>query len=262
MKNKLVVLLLLLSFTGICQEKITAEIINTTIIKADTFIGLDAYNYQYFIANKTFIKIKNLERFEYKNVSLGTITRIDIQNPLKIIIFYQDFNTVIILDNQLNEIQKINFNLHIENINATAVGNALQNNLWVYNSNKQQIGLYNYLKNTFKYISSPKTDAIKFYQTNNNAFFWINKDNYSFSCDIFGKITALGKVPDFDDLQFISNVEIVFKKNNILLYTNVNLGNQKILDIDQKSINNFYFKDQNLAIFTSEEIINYKIKIP
>jgi hypothetical protein len=31
------------------------------------------------------------------------------QNPLNIVLFYENFNVVILLDNQLNETQKINF---------------------------------------------------------------------------------------------------------------------------------------------------------
>jgi hypothetical protein len=37
------------------------------------------------------------------------ITKVDLQNPLKIVLFYESFNSALLLDNQLNEIQKINF---------------------------------------------------------------------------------------------------------------------------------------------------------
>jgi hypothetical protein len=71
---------------------------------------------------------------------LGKITKVDLQNPLKIVLFYESFN-VAPLDNQLNEIQKINFSSNANPIVITATGIASQNQLWVYNSLNQQIGL-------------------------------------------------------------------------------------------------------------------------
>ena len=56
-----------------------------------------------------FYKTKDHQSLEYKNISLGKITKVDLQNPLKIVLFYENFNTAVLLDNQLNETQKINF---------------------------------------------------------------------------------------------------------------------------------------------------------
>lgn len=262
MKKQFSILLFLISFLIFSQNKILVSQINQQNVKADNFVGQDAFGYIYHIKNDVFCKTKDYEIFQYKNVSFGKITRVDIQNPLKIIMFYEDFNTVIILDNQLNEVQKINFNLLPQNIVVSSIGNTIQNNLWVFNANNQQIGLYNYLRNTVKFIANPVTKTIKFYQTNNNTFFWIDNENNAFSCDIFGKIATIGKIEDFDKMQFISNNEIIFKKDNLLYYLNLKVGIKKIIEINQKSIQDFYFKDQNLAIFTNEEITNYKITIP
>ena len=43
-------------------------------------------------------------------MQLGEISSIDAFNALKTTVFYRDFNTVIILDNRLSEIMKIDFN--------------------------------------------------------------------------------------------------------------------------------------------------------
>ena len=47
---------------------------------------------------------------KYSNLQLGPITSANSFNPLKINVFYKAFNTVIILDNRLAEIYKIDFN--------------------------------------------------------------------------------------------------------------------------------------------------------
>jgi hypothetical protein len=61
----------------------------------------------FIIPLKTIFFLKSArETFVYQNFSLGKITKVDLQNPLKIVLFYENFNTVVTLDNQLNEIQK------------------------------------------------------------------------------------------------------------------------------------------------------------
>jgi hypothetical protein len=47
-----------------------------------------------------------------------------------------------------------------------------------------------------------------------------------------------------------------------LYYYDLSHDKSDLLDLNEKSIADFYFKGQNLAIFTTEGITNYKIKIP
>ena len=89
------------------------------------------------------------------------------------VLFYEDFNSVVLLDNQLNKISEINFSQNNIPIVATATGMSTQNQLWIYNTLNQQIGLFDYLKNEYKTVSTPLTENIKFYQTDFNTFYWI-----------------------------------------------------------------------------------------
>jgi hypothetical protein len=61
----------------------------------------------------------------------GKIGSIDVTNPLKILVYYRDFTTIIELDRFLNMINTID--LRIQNIlQAKAVGLAYDNNVWVF----------------------------------------------------------------------------------------------------------------------------------
>lgn len=244
------------------SEKILVAKINSIQIQAEKFVGFDALGSYYFIKNNTFYKYKKTTILEYKNPLLGNLSKVDIQNPLKIVLFYENFNTAIVLDNQLNEVQKINLNENTNPINTTAIGISSQNQLWIYNSFNQQIGLYDYLKNSYKTISLPISENIKDYQSDFNNFYWIDTKNNSFYCDIYGKIIALGKVPDYDNIQFVYSSSILYKKDKTLYYHTLNGDKATLIDLDKKSFENFYYKDQILSIFTGTEIINYKIKIP
>jgi hypothetical protein len=254
------------SFSVFSQnQKINSTPVSTFKLDADDFLGYDSFGYSYQIKSNVFSKIKGNEVFEYKNVSLGTITKVDLQNPLKIVLYYDDFNTVLLLDNQLNKITEINFSQNTTPIVVTAIGMSSQNQLWVFNALNQQIGLFDYLKNEYKTVSTPLTETMKYYQTDFNTFYWIDKKNNWFSCDIFGKTTALGKVQDFDEIEIINLNQYIFSKANFLYFTDRNYTNPdraSEIGILQKTFDKFCYKDQILSIFTAKEITNYKIVTP
>jgi hypothetical protein len=263
MKKDLLLYCLLLNFAVFAQNKTR----NITVIKSVSFvsdkvIGQDQFGFSYFITNDVFHKMNDSNAFEYKNISLGKITAVDIKNPLRILLFYESYNTVVLLDNQLNEAQKINFSEFNGNLLVSKTGIASQNQLWTYNSLDQQIGLFDYLKNEYKSISTPLPGKIKKHQPNYNSFEWIDENNSWYSCDLFGKIITKGKVPDFDKIVMTNDNQIIYSKDNLLYYSDQTKNEVIPIKILEKSFINFDYKDQILSIFTSEGIINYKITIP
>jgi hypothetical protein len=247
------------------NQKLNATSVSHFKLDADEFIGFDSFGFSYQIKNNVFSKAKGNEIFEYKNVSLGNITKVDILNPLKIVLFYEDFNTVVLLDNQLNKMTEINFSQNNIPIVVPAIGMSTQNQLWIFNTLNQQIGLFDYLKNEYKTVSTPLTETIKYYQTDFNTFYWIDKKNNWFSCDIFGKTTALGKIPDFDDFEIINHHQYIFSKANLLYFKDISDTNSNTvyeIEVLEKTFDKFCYKDQILSIFTTKEITNYKIVTP
>lgn len=244
------------------NQTLTSLKINSINFEGDAFLGYDPFGYFYTIENNVFSKIGAADAFEYKNISLGKITKVDLQNPLKIVLFYENFNTVVILDNQLNETQKINFSDSIIPMVVTAIGIASQNQLWIYNSMNQQLGLYEYLKNEYKIIAVPFTETIKYYVSDFNNFYWIDIKNNWYVCDIFGKITSKGILPDFDSIEIINENQFIYSKNEILILQDLEKDKKSEIKILEKTFTKFYYRDQILSIFTSAGITNYKIIIP
>jgi hypothetical protein len=235
---------------------------DTIAFHADDYIGFDSFRAQYYIKNNVFIKKTETQIWQYKNLSFGKISNVDIQNPLNIVLFYEDFNTVILLDNQLNETQRINFSESPIPILATATGLAFGNRLWIYNNLSQQIGLFDFLKSEYKIITTPFNGAIVYYSSDYNTFQWIDEEQNWYECSIFGKVRLLGKVPEFDAVQVISNSDLIFRKGNALFNYTLNGNKTTLIEFDKKTFEKFYYKDQILSIFTVEGITNYKITIP
>ncbi|MEO5776844.1 MAG: hypothetical protein ABIQ27_08060 [Flavobacterium sp.] len=263
MKNAVYFFLLFCSTISFCQnQKLKTTALDTKELENKTYIGFDGLGNNYYIKDNVFIKEKDAQKWEYKNVALGKITSVDYVNPLKIVIFYEDFNTIITLDNQLNEIQKLNL-FDIDNtIFASKVGLASQNQFWIYNALTQQIMLFDYLKNTFKNIGNPIQESIKYTQSDFNNFYWIDEINNWYSIDIFGKVTLLANIPPFEKIQIIDNEKLLFSRDNILYSLNNQTKVIHEIEIVENSFQNYYYKDQILAIFTNQQIKNYKIKLP
>ena len=172
MKNVIYLFLLMCCSISFCQnQKLRTTALNTKELENNTFIGFDGLGNNYYINNNVFSKQNENQIWEYKNVALGRITSVDYVNPLKIVLFYGDFNSIIILDNQLNEIQKLNL-FDIDNtILASKIGMASQNQFWIYNALTQQIMLFDYVNYTSKNIGNPIQENIKYTQSDFNNFY-------------------------------------------------------------------------------------------
>ena len=247
----------------LAQEKsLKATFLSNQKIDADDFVGIDGLNNIFYIKDNTLFKNNKTESWQYGNTFLGKITHVDIQNPLKPVLFYENFNTIILLDNQLNETQKINFAENTTPLLVSAMGIASQNRLWIYDSISQQIGLFDYLKNTFDPIAPSFQGNFKYYNSDFNTFQWIDDKLNWYSCDIFGKITALGRVSDFNQIQPIEKQFVIFSKDGKLNLQDLKHNSFYTIENIEKSFKKFYYKDQILSIFTNQGISNYKISIP
>ena len=171
----------LLSFS---QENIQ----KTDTLKAD-FLGAS-----YSIIDKTtFIKNKGETKNRYRNFSLGKITTFDILNPFEIVLFYVDFNTVVVLDNHLNEIQVIPFSDTILFANKSVA-----NKLWLFNSDRQKLQLFDYKSKTETLSSQALTDF----------------EPLKMESD-FNSIKLIGKNRTLIFYQYLSLVDtIIHQKNN------------------------------------------------
>ncbi|WP_016990474.1 hypothetical protein [Flavobacterium sp. ACAM 123] len=263
MKKIILLITLVSALSAVSQNTEFKTIaINTVSVIADDFIGYDQFEFYYYVKDNVLYKIKGTSSLEYKNPALGKITKVDIQNPLNIVVFYENFNMVILLDNQLNETQRINFLENTIPMAVSATGIASQNQLWIYNSLNQQIGLFDYIIEEYKPISTPFPENIKHYQTNFNTFNWVDQKSNWYSCDVFGVITTRGKIPGFDTIEIINNSQFIYSSNKKLFFEDLEKKQKYEIEISEKTFQKFCYKDQILSIFTSKGIINYKITTP
>jgi hypothetical protein len=226
------------------------------------FVGKDNFGNFYSIYENEFKKITPSQVFFYKNVSLGKIYQVDLQNPLQIVLFYKQFTTAVLVDNQLNETTLINFSELQEPLNPEAVSLASQNRLWIYDMLSQKLGLFDIQKNTFQALTPSFKESLQFYQSDYNYFYWLDTKQNLYVSNLFGKVNFLGQIPESKQLQIVSPKQVLMKIDNELFLYNLENSSMSPITLNEKSFNSFSFKDQILSIFTENEIKQYKITLP
>lgn len=229
-------------------------------INADFYFGKDNLGFNYSSKNNTIFKSNSHVANQYTNIILGNIANVCITNPLQIIVLYENFNTFIVLDNQLNEIQKIDcFQLNSP-IKIEAIGLASKNKIWFFDSLSQQIGLFDLKSNTFQFISTPLQNKIKIYQSDYNHFYWLDSQNNFYKINIYGKIEKLSNDVNLNVFQIIDNNSMIYNINSdIFLFDFSKNESKKIISLE-KSFENFFYSKNILTIFTRNQIINYKLE--
>jgi hypothetical protein len=238
------------------------RLLNKVGFSADLFVGADKFDYLYFIKNNVLYKQKNGVSLEYKNLALGQITKVDLLNPLKVIVFYERFNTAVTLDNQLNETLKIDFSQIKTPIVVSKIGIAAQNQLWVFDLNSQQIFLYDTSKGTLKSVGLPISEVVLFYNSDFNWFEWLDENKNWYECSIFGTVRKLDYTFDFDEILFSDTEFIFYKKEEKIRMYNRNTKAINTLENSDKTFASLTYKNQILSIFTNQGISNYKITTP
>ena len=79
----------------------------------------------------------------YSNLKLGRITRVDVTNPLKLLLYYKDFQQLVFLDNQLsvNSDQVSLENLGYEQTELACAG--ANNSFWIYDRQNNELLRFN-----------------------------------------------------------------------------------------------------------------------
>ncbi len=75
--------------------------------------------------------LKN-QSYSFFDSSLGTPSLVDVMNPFEIIVYYQDYARIILLDRTLSELQRIDLNIYDDLQQAGAVAHGLRNDIWIF----------------------------------------------------------------------------------------------------------------------------------
>lgn len=229
-------------------------------VVANEIWGIDKFETLYASTDDhTFLKISRDTTITYANFQLGKIETVNTFNPLKINLFYRDFNTAIILDNRLAEIQRIDFNTLQPYRNVTFISTGSDNNLWLYNQDLQVLELYDYRFNSTRIKTVPISDVILDMKSDYNYCYLLTEDHL-YIYTYFGNLET--KLPNN------GYEKMAFSESNLVLKGDANYyyydrQNKTIIPIEGNYllINQFLVTNQTLYLYRDHFLYRYQLKI-
>tara|TARA_R100001369_G_scaffold36784_1_gene62198 strand:- start:93 stop:875 length:783 start_codon:yes stop_codon:yes gene_type:complete len=257
--QKLFYILFLFGITCIAQQKVKASLKDSMPLKAKSILGVDTFGTLYYTTkNNTFHKKAKDTTITYTNFQLGEITSANTFNSLKINLFYQDFNTVIILDNRLAEIFKVDFNTTQPYINVSFVSTGFDSTLWIFNQDFQQLELFDYKTNKLRLKAVPVQSDVLDLKSDYNNCYMLTK-NYLYIYNYFGSLIAKHKNDGYESLAF-SEAHLILKKTDQLYILQKNKTEIQSIEHPNLLINQFLVTNETLYIYDDEILRQYQLK--
>lgn len=239
------------------QNSINVKLIEKIKPLEDNLVQIDNFNNVYFVGENTLVKQTNNSEFIYNNKQLGSISLVDVFNPLKINLFYRDFNTVIVLDNRLSELEKINFNIKTPFRNISHIASGNDNTIWCFNQNTQELELFDYRTNTTRAKTFPINENVVSITSNYNTC-WLLTEKHLYVYNYFGSIIKKMKNDGYTSLNE-SNGNIILKKDNSLFYLKSNTGDIIPIKLPNLLIKRFFVTNETLYIYDDEYLHKYQL---
>lgn len=250
---------LLVSYSIVSQERIETIFIKDSDFKDEKLIAIDNFETIYFSNKNTLHKKDATKTITYNNLQLGYLESTNTFNPLKINLFYKDFNSVIILDNRLSEIFKIDFNTISEYKNVSHISTGHDNTIWIFNQDTQQLELFDYKLNTTRAQTLPVQTNVLDLKSNYNTC-WLLTEKHLYVYNYFGSLLQKTMNDGFTSLAQSDN-NIILKKDNSLFYLKKNSETPIPIATPNLLIKQFFVTNETLYIYNNESIYKYKIKI-
>jgi hypothetical protein len=239
------------------QGEMNLSTISQTPLKAEQFVGTDNFGHLYYIKNRTLFKQSTTETVEFKDFQLGAIGSVDLLNPLRITIFYPQYQTAVILDNRLNEIRRISFVMEPPFLNVVNASTGNDNRLWTFNENSQQLELYNYRDKINYTLSRPIAENYVTHQSNFN-FCYVLTDKNLRVYNVYGSL--IHSIPGQGIQKMsLSNDKILVLRNNSLFLLTETLSVETGIKTPELIIKDLYLSDDFLYIYDGEIIHKMKL---
>jgi len=232
--------------------------LKSTEIDADQVVGIDKFDNIYYIHENTIFKqTPENKTIAFQDVLLGEVEKVDILNPNKISVFYKMANTVVILDNRMTEILRIDFNTTSPFRNVGFSGTSKDQTLWIYNMDTNQLELYDYRQNKSVFQTLPINEAILELKNNFN-FCYLRTPDKILVYNIYGSFMGNIALEDFKHFDLSKN-NLILHQGNQLEFYNKDYKLEKTINFNFKGYQNLLYTFENLYIYANKTLITYSL---
>lgn len=154
----------------------------------------------------------------YSNLKLGSISFVDATNPLKLVLYYRDFQQIVFLDNQLS-VNSENVSLERLGYEQTDLVCASANNsFWIYDKQNNELLRFNEASKKIAFTGNLKqvlrTDLDPNFMVEHNGYLYLNSPKTGiYVFDMFGAFSKIISIKDLQQFQ-VSESLIYFKRDS------------------------------------------------
>ena len=219
-------------------------------------IKIDNLGNEYYLSDYQLLKNKDLL---FSDSSTGFISKVDLYNPLKIKIWFLDFNTLVVLDNFLNEITRINFN----EINSLGeiynISSANDNSIWVFDQTEMKIKKIDFFKRMPVENIETKIEGEFLDFKSNYNYLWIITDLYFYKVNYNGSIIyKTQNKGNYNKIRLFKNDVILASYGELILFKN---DKELFVDVQHEKlfIKDFFVINETLYIYDEDHLNKYLI---
>lgn len=230
MVNRSIILLITLCLfsCGVTKEISAPIIISDThdINIAIDNVYLDNLNQLHIIDHKGTLTryTQDLEiLYKYSDNTLGSIQHVDVNNPLKILVYHSDYGIISYLDNTLALIRKANLQDWGFN-DVSTIASSNDGNIWLYDPAKNQVlkindaGKIQLSTNNLNDYRLQDLNPTKIVERNNKLFIF-DQEYGIIIFDNLGQYLKVLPIKEINNFQTDGKNIYVFQNNNIKVYT-------------------------------------------
>lgn len=254
------VFLILINFLVMLESSAQGEGLEfqkSFLLDTEIFFGVDDFEAIYFSADRVLYKQSEQKRLSFQDFQLGEITHVDLLNPLRISVFYKNANTVVILDNHLNEINRLSFSDLKDPISAEFVSMSRKNQLWIVDVLSGSLLSYDLLKKEITSSSLPLKMPYQLFASDYNSFVSVSQKQ----ADLYSTYGNLIKSFSISTAQkaFLKQDKLVYVSQLELISIDLKTFQEKKIKLPDILIQDFHLNGENLYLYDGKKIHFFKI---
>ncbi len=235
------------------------------IPQQNNFVTADILNHIYIINGKNLIQYSDEGEivYQYSSQLLGDITSMDASNPMKILLFYNNFNQVVFLSNKLVPLSSA---IELDNMGFTSVSavcSAARDGFWLFDSKQMQpvyisqnMDIVN--KGTHINITDTSSSNIPLMMTEHESKLYICFPELGvWIFDQTGKLLDTIAIPNIQYCQLLSNKLIYLTHKKICMY-DLKQKQTINMDIPADDCRYFVFLRQKAVLSNGKSLFFYK----
>lgn len=260
---------LLLFFALLTASTIHAQSTSELILefKEVDQLEMDPFG-NYYLANKEEIRKYNSEGellYRYSDPILGDLSKIDLLNALNPLLYYQDVNRIIILDNRLNQSLITNTLMEYELYDPKLVSYSDQDNCWIYDQATDKLWRFNFRKASMgsqslliNQIVGNNTQPSILYSTIDRLYLYV-PDHGVFIFDALGAYLEKLNIKTLENFEITKEYFYYTQSGKLFRYNWNKQEQEAVLGID-KELGKFKIQDGFIYFLNSSRL--ERIKVP